>query len=201
MAEGYGRNPFAPSGSSGHHRRVPGPTTPDLLARVEASPTDHGTLELIVRRPAPGEREVVEVAELDVDHGLVGDSWRSRGSRRTEDGSADPERQVTIANARALALFTEDASRWPLAGDQLYVDLDLSEDNLPSGTRLHVGRAVLEVTAAPHTGCAKFADRFGIDVARFVNSPDGLRLRLRGINARVVVGGTIRCGDEVRTAT
>ena len=176
-------------------------TTADLVAglgRVEGSPADGGTLELIVRRPVPGERDVPDEAELSVEDGLVGDSWFERGSRHTEDGSPEPDRQLTIANTRALALFTDDPARWPLAGDQLYVDLDLSDENLPAGTRLHVGDAVVEVTAAPHTGCAKFADRFGMDVARFVNSPDGLRLRLRGINARVVVPGRIRRGDEVR---
>ncbi|MCU1487104.1 MAG: hypothetical protein JWN67_3850 [Actinomycetia bacterium] len=178
-------------------------STAELLAGVDAvagSPTDVGTLELIVRRPAPGQRDVPESAELSVEHGLVGDSWLGRGSRHTEDGSPEADRQLTIANARALALFTDDRARWPLAGDQLYVDLDLSDENLPPGTRLHVGEAVVEVTAAPHTGCAKFADRFGMDAARFVNSPDGLRLRLRGINTRVVVAGAIRQGDVVRKA-
>jgi MOSC domain-containing protein YiiM len=178
-------------------------TTAELLVGVDAvagSPTDFGTLELIVTRPVPGERDVPTSAELSVEHGLVGDSWLERGSRHTEDGSPEADRQLTIANARALALFTDDRARWPLAGDQLYVDLDLSDENLPPGTRLHVGEAVVEVTAAPHTGCAKFADRFGMDAARFVNSPDGLRLRLRGINARVVVAGAIRQGDEVRKA-
>jgi MOSC domain-containing protein YiiM len=178
-------------------------TTAELLSglgTVEGSPADRGTLVLIVRRPVPGERDLPTTAELRVEDGLVGDSWLERGSRHTEDGSPEPDRQITIANARALELFTDDRARWPLAGDQLYVDLDLSDENLPPGTRLQVGSAVLEVTAAPHTGCAKFADRFGMDVARFVNSPDGLRLRLRGINARVVVPGTIHVGDEVGKA-
>jgi hypothetical protein len=177
-------------------------TTAELLAgldTVEGSPRDIGSLELIVLRPEPGAREVPDVAEVSVDVGLVGDSWRSRGSRHTEDGSAEPDRQLTIANARALALFADDREHWPLAGDQLYVDLDLSDENLPAGARLAIGDAVVEITAAPHTGCAKFADRFGMDVARFVNGPDGRRLRLRGINARVVTPGTIRRGDEVRT--
>jgi hypothetical protein len=178
-------------------------TTADLLAGlpdVERSPVDLGTLELIVRRPAPGQRDVPASAELSVEHGLVGDSWLARGSRHTEDGAAEPDRQLTIANIRALTLLSDDRDRWPLAGDQLYVDLDLSVDRLPAGTRLHIGAAVVEVTAAPHTGCAKFADRFGMDAARFVNSADGARLRLRGVNARVVLPGTIRCGDEVRRA-
>ena len=178
-------------------------TTAELLAGlalVEASPLDAGTLELIVARPAPGERELPDAAELCVERGLVGDGWRARGSRHTPDGSAEPDRQVTIVASRALALLTDDRARWPLAGDQLVVDLGLGPDNLPTGTRLAIGTAVLEVTAAPHTGCAKFRDRFGVDAARFVNSPDGLRLRLRGINTRVVTSGQVRVGDEVRKA-
>ncbi|MCU1376141.1 MAG: hypothetical protein JWO68_3427 [Actinomycetia bacterium] len=170
------------------------------LPHVEAAPADGGTLELIVRRPGPGHRDVLEVAELDVDDGLVGDGWRTRGSRHTDDGSPEPGRQITVAGIRAIALFSPDPARWPLAGDQLYVDLDLSPANLPPGTRLHIGAAVLEVTPEPHTGCAKFTERFGIDAARFVNSPDGRRLNLRGINTRVVVGGTIRIGDAVGKA-
>jgi hypothetical protein len=183
---------------------VPHRTTAELLAGlpvVEGSPRHVGTLEVIVVRPAPGEREVPHAAELSVEHGLVGDSWWSRGSRHTADGSAEPDRQLTIANVRALALFDDDRARWPLAGDQLYVDLDLSDEHLPPGARLAIGHAIVEITPAPHTGCAKFADRFGVDVARFVNSPEGRRLRLRGLNARVVVGGAVHRGDEVRVLT
>jgi MOSC domain-containing protein YiiM len=175
-------------------------TTDELEAGLDVvrdAPRDGGTLDLIVRRPAVGEREVLERAELSADVGVVGDTWRERGSRHTDDGSAEVERQLTLMSSRAIALFASDPARWPLAGDQLYVDLDLSADNLPIGTRLQVGDAVVEVTAKPHTGCAKFADRFGIDAARFVNSPAGKELRLRGINAAVVEPGTVRAGDAI----
>jgi MOSC domain-containing protein YiiM len=101
-------------------------------------------------------------------------------------------------NARVIALIAQDEDRWPLAGDQLFVDLDLSKTNLPAGTRLALGSAVIEVTAEPHTGCRKFVDRFGLDAMQFVNSEAGRRLQLRGINAKVVQGGTIRVGDLVR---
>lgn len=169
------------------------------LHTVRAAPADTGTVELVVRRPAVGEREVVTTASLTHGDGLVGDTWRARGSRHTADGSAETNRQLTIMSARAAALVAgDDRARWPLAGDQLYLDLDLSEDNLPPGTRLRLGgTAVVEVCGEPHTGCAKFRDRFGADAARFVNSPEGRRLRLRGLNARVVTPGAVAAGDVV----
>jgi hypothetical protein len=162
---------------------------------IRRSPTDAGPLELIVRRPRGGEREVVAQGELDLVVGLVGDNWLARGSRHTSSGRALPDAQVTVMNARAVALISGGKERWPLAGDQLYVDLDLSVDNLPPGTQLAIGSAVIEVTAQPHTGCTMFSQRFGPDATRFANSPLGSKLRLRGINARVVQGGTIRVGD------
>jgi MOSC domain-containing protein YiiM len=122
---------------------------------------------------------------LDHHDGLVGDTWRSRGSSRTEDGSSHPDMQLNIMNARAAQLVAGQEARWALAGDQLYVDLDLSEANLPPGTRLELGSAVIEITEQPHRGCAKFAERFGRDALRFVNSDTGRELRLRGVNAKV----------------
>lgn len=170
------------------------------LPRIRQAPSDRGTLELIVRRPDVEQREVVEQVELDPEVGLVGDNWRARGSSSTPDGSAHPEKQITVMNARVAGLLAGDPDRCPLAGDQLYVDLDISIENLPPGTRLRVGDAVIEVTEPPHTGCAKFSRRFGVDALRFVNSPEGRQLRLRGLNARVVEGGTVRLGDPVRKA-
>lgn len=168
------------------------------LDLVRQSPKDGGTLELIVRRPAVDGREVLAEGTLDLNEGLVGDNWRARPSSRTADGSAHPEMQLNIINARAIALIAQDKARWPLAGDQLYVDLDLSDANLPPGTRLAIGTAVIEVTAQPHTGCQKFRARFGTDAHKFVNSPVGKELHLRGINARVVQPGTLRAGDAIK---
>jgi MOSC domain-containing protein YiiM len=167
------------------------------LDGIRASPADEGTLELIVRRPAVDEREVLGAGQIDLVEGLVGDSWRPRGNRHTPDGSAHPETQLTLMNSRAIAAIAGDRERWPLAGDQLYVDLDLSFANLPAGTRLAIGEAVVEVTPEPHTGCAKFSARFGSEALRFVNKPPGRELRLRGVNARVVTPGAVRVGDAV----
>lgn len=167
------------------------------LAVVRAAPREVGRLERIVRRPAVDRREVLEVGELDVVRGLVGDSWLARGSKRTPDGSANPAAQVTLMSTRVLAAIEPDPERWQLAGDQLLVDLDLSLDALPAGSRLAIGSAVLEVTAQPHTGCAKFSARFGSDALRWINSPEGRELRMRGVNTRVVAGGLVRPGDLV----
>jgi hypothetical protein len=168
------------------------------LEEILRSPKDAGVLELIVRRPNVDEREVLETGELDLTDGLVGDSWKLRGSSRTPDGSPHPEMQLNIMNSRVIALVAQDKERWPLAGDQLFLDLDLSEDNLPAGTRLSLGSAVIEVTPPPHTGCHKFVSRFGLDAMKFVNSSVGRKLHLRGINARVVQPGQIRVRDVVR---
>lgn len=168
------------------------------LDHIRRSPAAEGVLELIVRRPAVGAREVVQEGRLDPAVGLVGDTWHVRGSNRTSDGSPHPDMQINVMNARAVALVARDRERWPLAGDQLYIDLDLSDANVPPGTQLAIGEAIIEVTAQPHTGCAKFVDRFGVDAVKFVNSPVGRELHLRGINARVVRPGVIRTGDSVR---
>ena len=168
------------------------------LDAIRQSPKDEGRLELIVRRPAVGTREDMERGELDVALGLVGDSWSARGSSRSRNKGPHPDMQLNVMNSRVIALLAQDKSRWQLAGDQLFVDLDLSAENVPPGTRLAIGNAVIEVTAEPHTGCAKFVSRFGLDATKFVNSPEGRRLQLRGINARVVQPGPIRVGDVVK---
>ena len=175
-------------------------TTAELEAAIHfirESPTDTGTVELIVRRPAVDEREILAEAELDPAYGVVGDTWNIRGSRRTEDGSSHPDMQLNVMNSRVVTLLAQDPDRRALAGDQLYLDLDLSEENLPAGTRLTLGTATIEITDQPHTGCAKFTQRFGLDAFRWVNSEAGMKLRLRGLNAKVVVPGTVRRGDTI----
>lgn len=168
------------------------------LESVRTSPRDEGLVELLVLRPAVNEREMPNEVVVDLRQGFVGDTWQERGSRRMPDGSADPEAQVTVMNSRAALLVASSRERMPLAGDQVYVDLDLSVDNLPTGTVLDFGEAALEVTAAPHTGCAKFSARFGAEALRLTVTADGRALRLRGINTRVLRSGVIRVGDCVR---
>jgi hypothetical protein len=168
------------------------------LEQIRESPRSAGPLKMIVRRPDAGVREELETGELDVVTGLVGDRWYARRSRLTSDASPHRDTQLNVMNARVAALVAQDERRWSLAGDQLFVDLDLSEANLPPGTRLSLGSAVIEVTPEPHTGCGKFISRFGVDAAKFVNSPLGRELNLRGVNARVIESGRIKVGDIVR---
>ena len=176
-------------------------TTAELecgLEKIRQSPKDNGVLKLIVRRPQENKREVLEKGELDLFEGLIGDNWKTRGSSSTIDGLSHPDKQLNIMNARAIALIAQDENRWRLAGDQLFIDLDLSDENLPPGTRLQIGTAIIEVTPPPHNGCKKFVARFGLDAMKFVNSPIGKQLRLRGINAKVVCAGLIRTGEPVK---
>jgi hypothetical protein len=175
-------------------------STEELEAAVDdlrGAPRERGTVELIVCRPAVGERSILDEAALDPEAGLTGDNWRRRPSRSTPDGKADPAKQITVINDRLARLLAGGEDGREEAGDQLYVDFDISVDHLPAGTRVQVGEAVIEISEAPHTGCAKFSSRFGPDAMRFVNSPVGRELRLRGLNARVVVPGPIRRGDAV----
>jgi hypothetical protein len=168
------------------------------LDHIRQSPKDEGLLHLIVRRPEVGARELLEEAELNPIVGLVGDTWNMRSSKRTPDGSPHPEMQINIMNARAAALVAQEKERWQLAGDQLFLDMDLSKENLPAGSQISIGSAILEVTPMPHTGCEKFVARFGLDAMKFVNSEVGKKLCLRGINAKVVQEGTIRVGDTAK---
>ncbi len=168
------------------------------LDEIHLAPKNEGELDMIVRRPAAGEREVLTEGDLNPDEGLVGDNWHSRASRRAGTDGPHPDMQLNVMSSRVIDLLAGSRERWPLAGDQLFLDLDLSDENLPPGTRVAIGDAVIEVTAEPHTGCGKFAGRFGVDATKFVNSKAGRALNLRGINAKVVQAGRIRVGDLAR---
>ncbi|MDA0263508.1 MAG: MOSC domain-containing protein [Chloroflexi bacterium] len=168
------------------------------LDEIRRSPKDQSVLDLIVSRPGENEREVMELADLDTNLGLVGDTWVDRPSSRSGDGKAHPDMQITIMNSRVANLVAQTKDRWPLAGDQLFADIDLSAANMPPGTRIAVGQAVLEATDQPHTGCKKFAARFGVDALKLLNSPAGKELQLRGINLKVVQNGEIKPGDPIK---
>ena len=168
------------------------------LDHIRQSPKEEGLLELIVRRPETEHREVLDEAQLDVEKGLIGDNWTLRKSTRTSDGSPHPDTQINIMNVRSVALVAQERERWSLAGDQLYLDLDLSKTNLPVGARISIGTASLEGTAPPHTGCQKFVARFGLEAMKFVNSEVGRELCLRGINAKVVQGGVVKVGHTAK---
>lgn len=165
---------------------------------LRAAPAREGSLTLVVRRPETLAREVLSEGVLDVEDGLVGDNWLGRATSRAIEEGRHLEAQLNVMSARMVGLLADDDEGRAQAGDQLYVDLDLSRANLPTGTRLALGEeAVIEVTAKPHNGCQKFMARFGEDAMRFVNSDLGQELRLRGLNARVVTGGVVRPGDRV----
>jgi hypothetical protein len=168
------------------------------MEHIRQSPKDQGTLNMIVRRPRVDEREILHEGELNTTEGLVGDTWNVRVSVHSPDSLPNANKQITIMNTRTIALLAQSEGQWPLAGDQLYVDMDLSDDNLPPGTQIAIGSAILEVSPDPHTGCQKFSSRFGVEALKFVNSPEGKRLHLRGINTRVIQAGVIRVGDVVR---
>jgi len=168
------------------------------LDLIREAPKDEGVLELIVCRPTVETRQMLQEAELSVEDGLIGDNWNVRPSSRTVDNSPHPDMQINIMNARSVALVAQERERWQLAGDQLFLDMDLSKANLPAGARIALGDAILEVTPPPHTGCHKFVARFGLEAMKFVNSEVGRELCLRGINAKVVQGGKIRIGQTAK---
>lgn len=168
------------------------------LENIKQSPKDAGVIVLLVCRPATDERQIITKAKLELQNGLEGDNWKTRGSKSTPDKSADPEAQITLMNSRVIDLLTEHQNDWQLAGDQIFVDFDLSLDHLPPHSKIQVGSAILEISAKPHTGCKKFSDRFGIQALEFISTPQGKSLRMRGVNARVIQAGEIHVGDVVR---
>jgi hypothetical protein len=195
---GGGLPPFARTPAGSENQAMEHLSRQQLAAGLSLicdSPRDRGRVVLVVRRPVTGERDLPAQVTLDEVGGLAGDNWLARGSKNTPDGSADPQRQVTVMNSRVAELVAGGTDRMPLAGDQLFIDLDLSVSHLPAGSLLAVGQAVLRVSEAPHLGCAKFVERFGAEAMRFVNSGAGRQLRLRGMNTRVVAPGTVRLGD------
>lgn len=171
------------------------------IAEIQGSPSHRGTVDLIVRRPIKGEREVIDTAEIDLKQGLVGDIWLKNSLNKYPDRPINFDSQLTLMNSRTVALIAKTKDRWPLAGDQFYVDFDLSEANLPSGTMLNIGTEQIQVTAEPHLGCKKFLERYGKDALILVNSKQGRLLNLRGINAKVLRPGVVKVGDQILKLT
>lgn len=169
------------------------------LPHLRSAPADVGRLDLVVRRPAVDERDVLEAGTLSEDGGLEGDNWLDRSTSRAIEAGRHLDAQINVTSSRmASFLAFDDVERQALAGDQLHLDLDISHANLPTGTRIGIGEdAVIEVTKKPHNGCAKFRARYGQEALDFVNSETGQAMRLRGFNARVVTGGVVRPGDKV----
>jgi hypothetical protein len=168
------------------------------LEHILGSPKEGGSIDMIVRRPQVNEREILQDGELDTSMGLIGDNWLQKGYRKTADGSAHPDMQINLMNTRVISLVAGGRQHWSLAGDQFFVDMDLSDENLPARTRLQIGSATLEITAEPHLGCKKFTERFGVEAMKFVNSSLGKKLNLRGINAKVVKSGSVSTGAVIK---
>jgi len=181
---------------------LPHRTYAELTARLDhlrAAPRDTGTVHLVVRRAALAAREVLTEGRVDPVKGLVGDNWLSRATSVAIAEGRHLDAQLNVMGARMIRMLAGSLEDQAQAGDQLFLDLDLSVVNLPTGSRLAIGDdAVIEVTAKPHRGCAKFVRRYGDEAMRFVNSEVGNELRLRGFNARVVEAGAVRPGDVVR---
>lgn len=168
------------------------------LDAIRESPATTGRLEAIVVRPTSNDRQSLDECELTPEGGVTGDNWALGCWLELPDGRPHPDVQVTIMNSRSISLISQDRSRWPLAGDQLFADFDLSTTNLPVGQRIAIGSTVLEISHQPHLGCKKFAQRFGNDALKFVNYPEGKALRLRGVYARIIEPGTVATGDPIR---
>ncbi|MBN8583174.1 MAG: MOSC domain-containing protein [Anaerolineae bacterium] len=168
------------------------------LNHIQESPKDNGSVLLIIRRPATEEREIITQGRLIPASGLEGDNWRERGSTSMPDGSANPEAEITLMNTRVIQALTQDETRWALAGDQFFVDFDLSEENIPAGTRLAIGSAIVEVSPLPHNGCKKFSARFGVDALKFISMAENKPMRMRGINAKIIQVGDVKQGDLIR---
>ncbi len=184
-----------PAVVTGHRNRAElAAALPDILA----APRDGGRLELIVVRPRPGERLTPDRVALSRAAGLAGDHWSAGCWRTTEDGAPHPDVQVCLMSARCIRAIAGPRANWAPAGDNLFLDMDLTPDNMPPGTRFALGGAELVVTAEPHNACQAFVDRFGRDAAVFVNTGAGRRHRLRGIYARVTRDGEVSLGDRAR---
>jgi hypothetical protein len=170
------------------------------LDSIKQSPQDDGILKAIVIRPVSNERVGMESSVVTPDGGVHGDRWAKQAWLNLPEEELEPKAQITVMNSRAAEVIARNRARWPLAGDNLYVDLDLSEDNLQAGQQLSIGSAVFEITPQPHNGCGKFEQRFGAEALKWVNSEEGKHHHLRGIYIKVVKAGVINVDDTITKA-
>lgn len=167
------------------------------LPDVHASPKDHGELVAIFTRPAVGERRELQATEITAECGIPDDHWSKGCWKSLENGAPDPDVQISLMSSRFINLIASSRENWGLSGNNIFVDLDLTPENLPIGQKLKVGAAELVITAVPYTGCAKFIERYGRDACVYVNRGLGRDMRLRGVYGRVVKDGYIKVGDKV----
>lgn len=168
------------------------------LPYVAASPKDGGSVALIVVRPDHGRRETPDRVRISAQDGVEGDHWSKGCWLETDDGAPHPDVQINLMCTRAAEVIAGDPALWPAAGNNFFVDIDLSPDNLPAGTRLALGTAEIEITDQPNKGCQVFIDHYGRDACIFVNTGPGWSLRMRGLYARVVQNGDVRLDDRIR---
>jgi len=163
------------------------------LSFILSSPKDVGKIESIIVRRRKNERELRKEVFLSPEKGVEGDRWYDLSK-----GKPDPRRQLTIINSRLIKLLAQSVERMQLAGDNLIIDLDISDANLPVGQRLTIGKVMVEITDVPHTGCSRFAERYGNDAVEFINAPERSSLRLRGVYAKFLNSGLIHVGDIIK---
>lgn len=159
------------------------------LQALPPAPRDLGRVTAIIRRPEPQQRESLESVDLSVEAGIPGDAWNRAPTK-------SPEGQLAVMNT-AIARLIANGQDLVVFGDNLFVDLDLSAASLPSGSRLSVGNAIVEVTPLPHNGCKKFHARFGPDALRLVQAPGTRAQNYRGIYWKVVTSGQVQVGAPV----
>jgi hypothetical protein len=168
------------------------------LPSVLAAPGGAGLVRLLCTRPQPNARAFPEVLTLSRGKGATGDYHPARPWLRLPDGSPDPRIEVSIMPWRVLDLVWRERDRVAHPGDNIAVDMTLAEADLPAGTRLAAGTAILRVSDVPNDGCAKWKVRYGKAAHDWITTPDHLRLRLRGLYAAIEQDGEVRIGDTLR---
>ncbi|MFT5632095.1 MAG: hypothetical protein ACI9HB_003282 [Gammaproteobacteria bacterium] len=190
MSEGLQSEPIA----SGHVRLA---ECEDALSTILAAPKSGAIVEQLCLRPGFSERSFPELLELTVAGGIIGERWTKAPWLTLSDGTPDPRIQVSILSKRVMDLCWRDRENTHHPGDTMIVDMDLGVENLPNGTRLGIGSAVVEVSDKFNTACIKWQGRYGAESLRWLNLRKNRDYRLRGILCRIVQDGVVRLGDEL----